>query len=167
MKQVLIKISGGIIDRVEYYSDAKAAVWALSDYVKTMNIEKEDAAVYGPDEMTANAKDFLDEIDQYVDNSSVILESLGEQDRPVFIIGNPTHHLGFMVASTDDPLGYTDPAEALSELGQMRKEYGSHLKLYQVVPVKGPVALKADLKHHNADCKVENFDYLLVKEHLR
>jgi hypothetical protein len=40
------------------------------------------------------------------------------------------------------------------------------LKLYRVLPVKGPVADKADLEKHNEDCDLEKFDYLLVGEYL-
>lgn len=167
MQQVLITVSGGIIDRVEFYNETAAAVQALSEYVKTMEAEEDDAAVYGPGGRIANAKDFLDENDQYVDNRSVILKQLDKQGRPVYIIGNPCHYLGFMVVSPDDPLGYTDPVEALSDLGQMKKEHGNHLKLYRVVDVTGLVVVKADLERYNADCEVEDFDYALMAEYLK
>jgi hypothetical protein len=71
-----------------------------------------------------------------------------------------------MVASPDDPLGYINPAAALSDLGQMRKDYGSHLKLYLAEPVNGPVACTKDLEQYNKECEVEDFDYLLVNEYL-
>jgi len=167
MQQVLITVSGGIVDRVEFYNDAETAVQALSEYVKTMEAEENDAAVYGPDGMIANAKGFLDENDQYVDNRQVIPEKLDKQDKPLYIIGNPYHYLGFMVASPDAPLGYKDPVAALSDLGQMRKDHGIHLKLYQVEASQGPVAIKGDLEHHNTNCEVEDFDYSLVEEYLQ
>jgi len=88
------------------------------------------------------------------------------EDKPIYIIGNPTHHLGFMVASPDDPLGFTDPVEAVSELGQMRKEFGRHLKLYRVHPVSGPVTEKPRLQAHNADLDLEDFEYSLVEEYM-
>ena len=139
---------------------------ALSEYVKNMNPEHDDVAVYGDGGLIANAKHFLDENDEYRTNEALIEDISEEKDKPIYLIGNPNHHLGFMVASPDDPLGYTDPVEAVSELGQMRKEFGSHLKLYRVVPVSGPVAQKTHLETHNADCEAEDFDYGLVAEYL-
>ena len=61
MKFVLILLSGGIIDQVTFYDEAHRAVTNLADYVKAMDPEKHDAAVYGPDGLIANAKLFLDE----------------------------------------------------------------------------------------------------------
>jgi hypothetical protein len=71
-----------------------------------------------------------------------------------------------MVASYDDPLAYNNPAEAISDLGQMRRDSGSHLKLYRVEPVNGPVAHTKDLEQYNEDCWVDDFDYSLVNEYL-
>ena len=167
MKYVFVTISSGIIDQVAFFDVGPMAVKALSKFVKTMNLEKQDAAVYGADGMIANAKMFLDDNDQYVDNSHIILEELDKQNKPVYIIGNPHHFLGFMVTSFDDPLGYTDPVEAVSDLGQIKHEHGNHLKLYQVVRVKDPVAMKTDLERYNAENEVEDFDYSLVSEHLK
>ena len=164
--QVLITITKGIIDEVVFFDDPGVAVLALSKYVKNMNPQHDEAAVYGDEGLIANAKHFLDENDQYRTNEALIEDVSEEKDKPIYIIGNPNHHLGFMVASSDDPLGYTDPVEAVSELGQMRKEFGSHLKLYRVAPVSGPVAQKTHLETHNADCEVEDFDYGLVEEYL-
>ena len=79
MKQVLIIVSSGIIGKVDFYNDAKRAVRALSEYVKTMALEKDDVAVYDSDGMIANAKDFLSESDQYVDKTYVIMEKLEKQ----------------------------------------------------------------------------------------
>ena len=167
MKYILITISGGIIDQVRFFDDGSMAIHALSDYVKSMNLEKEDAAVYDPDGMIANAKGFLDESDQHVDNSHEIIETLELKNRPIYIIGNPNHRLGFMVASPDDPLGYSEAVEALSDLGQMRQDLGIHLKLYQVIPAADLVISKVHLKQHNKDCEVEDFDYSLVEEYLQ
>jgi hypothetical protein len=167
MKYVLATTSGGIIDQAIFYDDGPKAVYALSEFVKTMDLENDDAAVYDPDGMIANAKGFLDENDQYVDNSFEIIGMLELKNRPIYIIGNPHHRLGFMVASPDDPLGYKDPVAALSDLGQMRKDHGIHLKLYQVEASQGPVAIKGDLEHHNTNCEVEDFDYSLVEEYLQ
>jgi hypothetical protein len=167
MKYILATTSGGIIKQMICFDDGSKAVYALSKFVKTMDLENDDAAVYDPDGMIANAKGFLDENDQYVDNSHEIIEMLELKNRPIYIIGNPHHRLGFMVASPDDPLGYKDPVEALSDLGKMRQNHGIHLKFYQVVAVQCSVAMKADLEHHNADCEVEDFDYSLVEEYLQ
>jgi len=61
MKYVLVTVSGGIIDEVRFYEEAMAAVQALFEYVKVMNVERNDAAVHGLEGMIANAKIFMDE----------------------------------------------------------------------------------------------------------
>ena len=161
---VLITITRGIIRDPVFFDDPRMAVLALSKFVKNMNSEDDDAAVYDDNGFVSNAKDFLDENDEYVDEEILVGEVL--EEKPIYIIGNPTHHLGFMVASSDDPLGFTDPVEAVSELGQMRKEFGSHLKLYRVHAVSGPVTEKTRLQAHNADLDLEDFDYSLVEEYV-
>ena len=166
MKQVLATISRGIIDHVVFFEDPGLAIPALSDHVKAMNPEHDDAALYDTDGFIANAKHFLDENDEYRENETLIKEVSEERIKPLFIIGNPDHRLGFMVASPDDPLGYTDSAEAVSGLGQMRQDYGSHLKLYRVIPVDGPVVRKTDLEKQNAEAEIENFDYSLIEEYI-
>ena len=166
MNQVLVTVSRGIIEEVVFFHDPGTAIRALSKYVTAMSIEHNDAALYDADGMIANAKHFLNENDEYVENEPLIAEVSKEARDAVYIIGNPNHRLGFMVASPDDPLGYDDPAEALSELGQMRRDFGRHLNLYRVVPVKGPVAHRADLTKHNKECDIEDFDYSLVEEYL-
>ena len=166
MRQVLITISKGIIEEVVFFNDPKMAVQALSRYVKAMNVEYDDAAVYDSEGLIANAKHFLDDHDQYIENKPLIAEVSEERNQSIYIIGNPDHWLGFMVVSPDDPLGYDDPAAALSDLGQMRKDSGSHLKLYRVLPVDGPVAQRSLLEKYNADCEVEDFDYSLVEGYL-
>ena len=72
-----------------------------------------------------------------------------------------------MVVSSDDPLGYENPIEAVSELGQMRKSAGKHLKLYQVVPVEGPIITRAELEQYNAQNEIEDFVFPLVEEYLK
>ena len=166
MKYVLVTVSGGIIDEVRFYDEQLMAIQQLSAFVKTMDLEDDDAAVYGPGGMIANAKAFLDENDQYIEHSIEDVAILGESDESIYIISNPEHRLGFMVASSDDPLGYKEPVAALSDLGQMRKDYGSHLKLYRVEPVNGPVAYAKDLEQYNKDCWVDDFDFCLVNEYL-
>ncbi|MFC1885575.1 hypothetical protein ACFLZM_00785 [Thermodesulfobacteriota bacterium] len=61
MKFVLVTVSGGIIDEVRFYEDAMTAVQALFEYVKVMDVERSDAAVYGLEGMIANAKIFMGE----------------------------------------------------------------------------------------------------------
>jgi len=163
---VLITITRGIIRDAVFFDDPQIAVLALSKFVKDMNPEDDDAAVYDDNGFVSNAKDFLDENDEYVEEEILVGEVSEEQHKAIYIIGNPTHHLGFMVASSDDPLGFTDPVEAVSELGQMRKEFGRHLRLYRVHPVSGPVIEKARLQAHNADLDLEDFEYSLVEEYV-
>lgn len=167
MKYVLVTVSRGIIDQVLFSDSPETAVKALAKYVKHMDVEHNDAAVYGPDGFIANAKHFLDDQDEYMENDSLIEDVSNERKNPIYLIGNPEHSLGFMVASPDDPLGYNNPAEALSDLGQMRKDFGRHLNLYQVVPVYGPITDRTELEKHNADCEVDDFDYSLVEEYVR
>ena len=102
MKYVLITLFGGIIDQVTFYDDPYVAVANLSEYVKDMNPEKNDAAVYGPDGIVANAKIFLDENWQTVRD----IEKSESKDTPVYIITNPRHSLGFLVISPGEPVGY-------------------------------------------------------------
>jgi hypothetical protein len=166
MRQVLITISKGIIDQVVFFDDPKMAVQALSRYVKAMNPEYDDAAVYDPDGLIANAKHFLNDHDEYFENKPLIAEVGEESNKPTYVIANPEHRLGFMVVSPDDPLGFHDPAAALSELGQIRKDSGNHIKLYRVIEVKAPVTERAHLERHNADCDLDDFDYSLVEEYL-
>lgn len=166
MKQVLITVSKGIIEQASFFDDPGMAVKALSDHVKGMNPEHDDAALYDTDGLIANAKHFLGENDEYRENEALIEDVSRERSKPLLIIGNPGHWLGFMVASPDEPLGYTDPAEAVFDLGQMRQDYGKHLKLYRVIPVSGPVARKTDVERRNAEAEVQGFDYSLIEEYI-
>ncbi len=61
MNYVLVTLSGGIIDQVLFFDDEKEAVTALEEYVKAMDVERDDAGVYWPNGLIANAKDYLDE----------------------------------------------------------------------------------------------------------
>jgi hypothetical protein len=95
-------------------------------------------------------------------------EPIAEQiEAPIFIIGNPHHHLGFMVVSTDDPLGFEDPVNAVFELCQLRRMYGCHLKIYQVHPVAGALVEKAVLEQRAIDCCDDNPDFEAVSEYLK
>lgn len=164
--QVLVTISRGIIQDVRFFYDYKEALQALSEFVRAMNVEWDDAALYDSEGLIANAKHFLNDNDRYVESKELVEELSREGDKTIFIIGNPEHCLGFMVASPDDPLGFNDPVAAVSELGQMRQDHGRHLKLYRVIPVNGPVVQKTHIEAYNADCGVEDFDYGLIEEYL-
>ena len=167
MKRVLVTVNRGIIGQVQFFDDAEVAIRALSKFVKGMDIENEDAVLYDHDGLIANAKHFLDDQEAYFENKELTAEVSKEKEKPIYIIGNPKYSLGFMVASTDDPLGYNDPIEALSDLGQMRQDAGSHLKLYRVEPVTGPLADRDKLEEHNSDIEANGFDYSLIVEYLR
>ena len=168
MSYVLVTVSSGLIANVSFFETPSVAVKALSEFVKTMNPEKEDAAVYGPNGLVANPKAFLDDHDQFIEVDPELIEAVAtaERNRPIYIIGNPEHKLGFMVVSPDDPLGYADPTEAVSELAQMRMDHGCHLKLYRVTPVTSPVTTVDQVEKHNAPCWVDEFHPALVQEYL-
>jgi len=169
MTYALITVSAGIIDQVAFFDSVQQAIRALADFVKGINpLDDNDAAVFGPEGLVANAKNFLDENDQFIENSELVNELVSNEEKSnsVYIIGNPVHWLGFMVVSSDDPLGYEDPVEAVSELGQMRKDAGNHLKLYQVIPVERPVIKKADLERYIAENEIEDFEFPLVEEYV-
>jgi hypothetical protein len=159
LKYVLILLSGGIIDQVTFYDDPHRAISNLSDYVRAMDPEKHDAAVYGPDGLIANAKVFLDENDRYIGKV--------HENKPIYIIANPCHCLGFLVISLPgEPIGFTDSAKALTILERMRKEHGDHIKLFRAEIVTGPVMLRKDLEKYNADMGINDFEYSLVSEYL-
>lgn len=166
MPYVLITLSRGIIDEVVFFEDPESAIQALSDHVREMNPEHDDAALYNNNGLVANARHFLDEQEHFRENRPLIKEVSEERSRPIYIIANPNHPLGFMVTSPDDPLGYIDPAEAVSDLGQMRKDHGSHLGLYRVIEVSGPVVRKTDLKKCNVEAGVDPFDDSLVEAYI-
>ncbi|RJR10341.1 hypothetical protein C4588_03335 [Candidatus Parcubacteria bacterium] len=166
MKYVLVIVWRGIIDRVDFFEEATIAVQALFRFVQEMNPEEGDAAVYGPEGLVANAKHFLDDDGRAIQNKGLIEEVSRHTKKPIYIIGNPKHRLGFMVASMDDPLGFRDPVEAVSELGQMRKDFGKHLKLYSVELVTGAIAEASALENLNCDLDLGDFNYDLVEEYI-
>ena len=168
MTYVLITVCGGIIERVTFFDNKALALRVLAYFVKRMNPEEDDGAVFNSKGLVANAKDFLEETEQFIENSDSANEFVSDREsqNPIYLIGNPVHRLGFMVASPDDPLGIKDPAEAVSELGQMRKEAGSHLKLYRVVPVQERIVTRAEIEKYNAEIDVEDFTFPLVEEYV-
>jgi len=94
-------------------------------------------------------------------------ESTDSGGHTIYIIVNPNHSLGFMVASPDDPIGYVNRAEAVSELGQMRQDYKNpNLALYRAVPVTGVLAKVADLEAYHRELGIDDFDYSSVSEYI-
>lgn len=81
MNCVLVTVSGGIISEVFFYASLVRALQTLAEYVKTMNPERDDAAVYAPEGMISNAKDFLNDNDQYVDNVREIIAKMDKCDK--------------------------------------------------------------------------------------
>jgi len=167
MTYVLISLEGGLIDEVTYFDDPTQAIDALAGYVQHMTPDDQDAAIYSSRGMVANAKDFLNDQKEYVDRREELLVRFSQDKKPVYIIGNPYHWLGFMVVSPDDPLGYRDPVEAISELAQLRQDHGPHLKLYRLAEAKGPLVTRHHLNDFNRDCEVDDLDEEQVQEFLK
>jgi hypothetical protein len=74
MTHILVTVSGGIIERVTFFDTKSLALRVLAYFVKRMNPEKDDAAVFNKKGLVANAKDFLDENDQFVPNEDLFNE---------------------------------------------------------------------------------------------
>ena len=168
MTYALIWLSGGIIEQVTFFGSKLQAIKTLAEFVKGMDPHNDDAAVFGPKGLVAEAKNFLDENNEAIDGSEAINElvSAEEGPNPIYLIGNPVHWLGFVVVSSGDLLGFKNPVEAVSELGQMRKEAGNHLKLYRVVPVEKPIVTRTEPEQYNTENEVEDFAFPLVEEYL-
>jgi hypothetical protein len=60
---VLITLSGGLIDQVDFFDNPFKAKQALVTFVKRMDPENQDAGVYNPEGLITNAKEYLDEDD--------------------------------------------------------------------------------------------------------
>jgi len=73
MNYVLVTLSGGIILEVYFYTELSKTIQSLSEYVRTMDPDKNDAGVYSPEGLIANAKDFLDDNDRHVDNYKEVM----------------------------------------------------------------------------------------------
>ena len=168
MTHVLVTVTGGIIERVTIFDNKSLALRVLAYFVKRMNPEEDDAAVFDTKGLVANAKNFLNETDRFIENSDLANELVSDKENPkcIYLIGNPVHRLGFMVASPDDPLGFENPVEAVSELGQMRSSAGNHLKLYRVVPVDEPIVTRVEIEQYNTENDVEDFVFRLVEEYI-
>jgi len=166
MTYVLVTVSGGIIDRVAFFDHPWMAVWELARLVRKMNSEKNDAAVYGPDGLLANAKALMDEEGQVLGVNHEV-KDVPSQDKPVYVMADSYHSLGFLVVGRFEPLGYADPLDALSALEKMRKELGTHINLYRLAPVGWKIASMEEMEKYNADHSVKDFEYSLVSEFLR
>ena len=164
MSYVFVSVSSGLISEVRFFATEPKALEQLRQFSRTANMEKDDAAVFGPKGLIANVEEYLDDPDRPSEAEKE--EESPEQEMPIYLIANPHSRLGFLVVSPDDPLGFNDPCEALSELGQMRKQMGGHLTLYWVQEVEEALVEKADLETYHDSIMVEDFDYDLVKEHL-
>ena len=70
MTHVLITVTGGIIERVTFFDTKSLALRVLAYFVKRMNPEEDDAAVFNKQGLVANAKDFLDENDQLTEDKT-------------------------------------------------------------------------------------------------
>ena len=162
MSYVLVSVHRGLIDDVRYFREPDEGLRSLRAFAEGMNLEDDDAAVYGPEGLIANVKMILDSPDGCFEEAA----ETGAVSEKIFIPINPKHPLGPMVATFDDPMGYRDPIEAVSELGQLRRQAGKHVLLYELVPVVGPVADRDKLKQFNEENWVEDFSYDLVEEYL-
>jgi len=164
LKYVLITLHEGIIDQVTFYDGPYVAVANLVKYVKDMNPERNDAAVYGPDGIVANAKIFLDMDGQFIHSASVI-DISGEQ---IYVIVDPLYNLVFPAKGQHNkPFGFADNLQAVTTLERMRKDHNVHLKLYRLEPVNSPVASKTQLEQYHKDRDIENFQYSMIDEYLK
>jgi hypothetical protein len=164
MKYVLITLSGGIIDQVTFYDDPYIAVGNLAKYVMDMNPEKNDAVVYGPGGIVANAKNFMDENDQFIHGAAVI----DSNDEQIYVIADPCYNLVFFAKGQHNkPFEFADNFRAVTILERMRKDHGVHIKLYRIEPVNSPVASKTQLEQYHKDRDIKDFQYSLIEEYLK
>ena len=68
----MIWLSGGIIEKVTFFDSKLQALKTLADFVKGMDLHDDDAAVFGPEGLVANAKDFLDENNEFIEDNDLI-----------------------------------------------------------------------------------------------
>lgn len=64
MKCVLVTVHSGIVSDVEFFDDPAEALKELAMLTKSMNVDKEDAAVFSPSGLVADAKGLFDWYDQ-------------------------------------------------------------------------------------------------------
>ena len=70
MTHVLITVTGGIIERVTFFDSKSLALRVLAYFVKRMNPEEDDAAVFNKQGLVAKAKNFLDETDKLTEDKT-------------------------------------------------------------------------------------------------
>jgi len=75
---VLIAISGKDTTLVQFYNDPTVAVQDLSEFVKEMNPETDDAVLFRLYDLIAYAKDFLDQNNQFIPD--VVIPGLTKGD---------------------------------------------------------------------------------------
>jgi len=163
LKYVLITLHEGIIDQVTFYDGPYVAVANLAKYVKEMNPERNDAVVYGPDGIVANAKIFLDQDGQYIHGASVI----DSNDVKIYVIADPCYNHVFIAEGHHPSFGFADNLQAITTLERMRKDHNVHLKLYRLEPLNSPVASKTELEQYHKDRDIENFQYSMIDEYLK
>ena len=167
MTHVLVTVSGGIINRVTFFDCRPKALRALASFVKEMDPEEQDAAVFGPKGLVANAKNFLDETDHFIEGSTLTdgWVSDKESSNSIYLIGNPVHRLGFMVASPDDPLGFeTQPKPFLS--GSNEKGCREPPEALSSHSSGRTITTRVELEQCNAENGVEDFAFPLVEEYV-
>ena len=71
------------------------------------------------------------------------------------------------MVSSDDPMGYRNRVEAVSDLGQLRQDHGPHLKLYRLTEARGALVTWRQLADHNQDCGIDDFDEEQIQEFLK
>ena len=163
MKYVLINLFGGIIDQVTFYDSPYVAVANLAEYVMGMNPEKNDAVVYGPDGIVANAKSFMDE-DGHFNHGASVIDSNDEQ---IYVIADPCYNLVFFAKGHHPPFGFANNLQAVTTLERMRKDHDVLLKLYHIEPVNSPIASKTQLEQYHKNRDIKDFQYSLVEEYLK
>jgi hypothetical protein len=96
MTYVLVTVSRGLIDQVTFFDRALPAVRALADFVKGMNVQDDDAAVFGPKGLIAKAECFLDENDEFMENEELAREIMSNEEEAewIYLIGNPENPWG-------------------------------------------------------------------------
>ncbi len=82
MTHVMIWLSGGIIEKVTFFESKLQALKTLAEFVKNMDLHDDDAAVFGPEGQIANARDFLDENDQFIEGGELINKSVFDKEKP-------------------------------------------------------------------------------------
>jgi hypothetical protein len=164
MKYVLITLSGGIIDQVTFYDHPYIAVGNLAKYVMDMNPEKNDAVVYGPGGIVANAKTFMDQDGQFIHNSNVTDNNTNEQ---IYVIADPCFNHVFIAEGHHPSFGFADNLQAVTTLERIRKDHSVHIKLYRIEPVNSPVASKTQLEQYHKNRDIKDFEYSLIDEYLK